>query len=126
MTASIRRTRSSAGINSCRTFDSVGSGPKPPATVMRKPFTPSRIIARSQTHVRQHVQQIRDPRQRHKMILNVLASGQVALAPRELIGDASHLAHLIGSQQPAGNLGPDHMDVRLALAIHTATEALWT
>ena len=57
------------------------------------------------------------------MILNVLASGQMPLAAgMNSVGDAPHLAHLIGSQQPTGNLGPDHMHVRLTLAIHTPTE----
>ncbi len=63
-------------------------------------------------------------RQRHKMILNVLTSSEVAFAARKLVGDAPHLAHLIGRQQPARNLGADHMDVRLALAIDAAAEAL--
>ena len=48
------------------------------------------------------------------------------LPPGEFVGDAPHLAHLIGSQQPARDLGPDHVDVRLALAVDAAAQALRT
>ncbi len=47
MMASQRLSRRSSGTNSSSSWASVGSGPRPPPMIMRKPRLPSRITARS-------------------------------------------------------------------------------
>ncbi len=44
------------------------------------------------------------------------------MPPAELVGDAAKLPHLLGGQQPARNLGPDHLHAGLPLAINSAAQ----
>jgi hypothetical protein len=56
------------------------------------------------------------------VILHVLPGGEVAFAARALVGDGSHLPHLARGKQAARDLGADHLDAFLALAIDPAAK----
>ena len=62
-------------------------------------------------------------RQRHKVKLHVLPRGEVAFAAGALVGDRAQLPHLSGGEQAARDLGADHLDAVLALAVDAAAEA---
>ncbi len=81
-------------------------------------------LARGQPDVGQQVQQIRHLPQRHEVELHVLARGKVSLAAGVVVSDFGKLAHLFGGQKASGNLGPDHLDAGLSLAVDPAAEAV--
>ena len=83
-------------------------------------------LARGQAEVRQPVQQVRYARQRNKMILNVLAGGEVSLAAAELVGDGGQLIHLRRGHRSARDLGADHVHAGLPLAVYATAQALRT
>ncbi len=55
-------------------------------------------------------------RQRHEVILDILAGGEMSFAGAEFVGDRRQLIHLRGSQRAAGDFGADHVHARLAAA----------
>src|SRR5213080_2636479 len=59
------------------------------------------------SNVGQAVQEIGNLGQRDELVLDVLTSGEVALARAELVGDIGQLPHLRHRYQTARNLGPD-------------------
>ncbi len=63
-------------------------------------------------------------RQRNKMILDVLASGEVPLAAAEFVGNRRQLIHLRRGHRSARDLGADHVDAGLALAVNAAPQPL--
>ena len=62
----------------------------------------------------------------YEMILNVLASGEMAFAARKLVGNPGQLLHLRGRQQPAGDLASDHLHTRLALPVDAVLQSKGT
>jgi hypothetical protein len=58
------------------------------------------------------------------MELHVLAGSDVTLAARELVRNASQLAHLPRGQHPAWYFSTDHLNVGLALAVNPAPKAI--
>ena len=73
--------------------------------------------------VGQQVHEVGDLGERHEVVLNVLAGGEVAFAAAELFGDFRELVGLCGSQQAAGDFAADHLDARLALAVDAVFQA---
>ena len=80
-------------------------------------------FARGQADIGQQMQGVGNLRQRHKVKLHVLARGEVAFAAGALVGDGGQLPHLTGGEQAARDLGADHLDAVLALAVDAAAEA---
>ena len=82
-------------------------------------------FARGQPDIGQHVQQRRGTcAQRHEVILHVLPGGEVAFAAartrRRLRASCPICADVSSA---AGNLGADHLDAGLALAVDAAAQA---
>jgi hypothetical protein len=59
-----------------------------------------------------------DARQRHEVVLDILARGEVPAATPEFIGYAAQLLRLGRGQQAAGDLASHHLDAGLPLAVN--------
>ena len=69
-------------------------------------------------------QEVGDALELDEVELDVLAGGQVAPAPRVLLGDVRHGVELVGGQAAVGELGADHLVVAaLALAVDAVVQA---
>jgi hypothetical protein len=79
-------------------------------------------FARGQANVGQKVQRIRHLLQGHEVILHVLPRGQMAFIAAVAFGHQGQVPHLLRGQQSAGDLGADHVDVGLALAVDAAPQ----
>ena len=64
--------------------------------------------------------------ERDEVILDVLAGGEVTASAAELVGNAGHLNHLAGGEQPAGDLAAHHLDAGLTLSVDAVLQAKWT
>src|ERR1700686_2723082 len=60
------------------------------------------------------------------MKLHILPGCQMAFSSGKPVSHLSHMAHLCCSQQAAWDLGPDHLDTRLTLAVDAAPKPVGT
>src|SRR5579864_5790998 len=68
------------------------------------------------------MQQIRHLSQRDKVVLQILPGRQVTFSAPKLVGDAGELPQLLRSEQSTRNLGSDHLNPSLPLAINSAAQ----
>ena len=80
-------------------------------------------LAIGEPDIGQQVHQVGHAVERHEVILDILAGGEVAASAAELVGDARQLLDLRGGEQAAGNLAADHLDAGLPLSVDAVFQA---
>ena len=88
-----------------------------------------RVVARlaiRHPDIGQQVHQVGNPVERDEVILHILPGGEVAAPSAEFVGNAGQLNHLIGGEQPAGDLTAHHLNAGLPLSVDAVFQAKWT
>ncbi len=80
-------------------------------------------FANGESGIVQHVHQVGGARERHEVILHVLARGDVAFAAGELVGDVAELLELARCGEAAGDLHAYHLHAGLALSVDAVFQA---